>query len=634
MFKNRLISLYCLFFTFSSLVVFNFLWIVEDLLFFGSDFISVVVVVTITSIILLILPLAVVVCFINWSEKITSFTKRCLAAALGATFLFLSVDLIFESHASFKWQPYILPLAFMAILFGLFKAENSGPIEGRAYRIARIYTMGSALFLMGFFLFQWVGKLREPENPKHAVIIFFDAWPAQYLNAYNPQAPERKNDSVLSSGRLFANVHTNIPGTHGDFGVFYSGSLVHGTLGMLKGKKNNLKDALGSDWAQKYHNPKRNLVSMLQNHDIEVRCIVKHRNAIPEGSSAAINHYSGLRSFFLTPALAQFWERVGLTSSYVYRKNKKKLSQTQLFLVDALNLSQPKIRDILVNSYLPVIRSASSAGKSSLSIFHCRWTDFSNRRARLQNVLKQDPDTVEKRSDIFKKIRSRQYRYLPEEEKYIHQTKQVNHESMNDMLEKIAEFIKSFEAENYFKNTLLILTADHGSIYDKGRVWYGYHPQEEVTRIPTVIYGPEIKAGTDKRNFETIDLSQTLLDFFSIKDRIHPTAVSMLDSKYEKSFTSSVTLSSRKNKEWFVNIYKDGKKYQFNIHPEGNGEALELEYLTPFDLKPVLTGDAAIQKVLPELMQLFEENLLIKLDAPYIHPKFTLKRFEALGRTN
>lgn len=598
----------------------------------GSDFISISIVITLTSIILTILPAIVIACSKHWGEKIISLAGLCLPAALGATFLSLLLDAILKNYGSFKWQPLILPVFFVLILFGLGKTENRGPIELRAFRMAQIYSFCSIGLLLGFFIFQWVGREKEPENRKHAVIIFFDAWPAQFLKVFNPKALTRKNDSVILAGRVFSNVHTNIPATHGDFGVFYSGSLIHTTLNTLNKKKNNLNDDLGRDWAKKYHNPKQNLVAVLQKHGVKVRCVVKHRNALPEGSSAAINHYSGLRSFLLTPSLARFWEWMGLNSSYVYRKNKKKLSQNQVFLVNALNLNVNVNSDFLTNLFLPVIRSARSAGKSNFSIFHCRWTDFSDSRAKLQNVFRQESDSKEQKEDILAKVRSRQYRYLPEEEKYILKLKHVNNESMNDMLGKISNFIKIFEKERFFEDTLLILTADHGSIYGEGRLWYGYHPQEEVTRIPVVMYGPGIESGVDQRNFETVDLSQTILNYFGIKYRMHSTALSMLNSKDKKAFTSSVTLPSLKNKEWFVNIYKDGKKYRFNIHPEGNGEALELEYLTPFDLKTIRTGDAAIRKVLPELIPLFQENLLLKLDSPHIHTRFTRKNLEALVR--
>ncbi len=63
----------------------------------------------------------------------------------------------------------------------------------------------------------------------------------------------------------------------------------------------------------------------------------------------------------------------------------------------------------------------------------------------------------------------------------------------------------------------MLLIADHGSMYEKGRLHYVYHPNDEAIRVIGAVFEPQGKPRIDGRFFSTPDLSASILDYFALE---------------------------------------------------------------------------------------------------------------------
>ena len=119
-------------------------------------------------------------------------------------------------------------------------------------------------------------------------------------------------------------------------------------------------------------------------------------------------------------------------------------------------------------------------------------------------------------------------------------------------LKKIQDFL---QANRWAGDTLIILTADHGKIFKNNKVWYGFHNDEEVARVPLVVFNstlPERTAGLG----ETIDITQTLLEHFGVGQKLDPNAFSLFADR-PKNRAATLTEYSTVRREQFLNFYKD-----------------------------------------------------------------------------
>ncbi len=92
------------------------------------------------------------------------------------------------------------------------------------------------------------------------------------------------------------------------------------------------------------------------------------------------------------------------------------------------------------------------------------------------------------------------------------------------------------------------------------------------TTVPFVVFGAG-RTGDDGRLLETIDIVQTFIDYFGGKVQLHQPARSNFETT-PKPLTTSVTLRSGLNREWFIALYKHNKNYLFNVLPQGDGKSL------------------------------------------------------------
>jgi arylsulfatase A-like enzyme len=141
-------------------------------------------------------------------------------------------------------------------------------------------------------------------------------------------------------------------------------------------------------------------------------------------------------------------------------------------------------------------------------------------------------------------------------------------ESLDVVGVKLSEFMRELRSSPDLADAVVIVTADHGGLFERGKIWYGFHPDEEVVRVPLIVFDGQ-SIGVEDRMFGTIDLVHGVLDYFDINARFHPRAVSIFDGTQDT--VAVMTLRSDLHREWFLLLYQNSEKYQFNLHPNGDG---------------------------------------------------------------
>lgn len=87
-------------------------------------------------------------------------------------------------------------------------------------------------------------------------------------------------------------------------------------------------------------------------------------------------------------------------------------------------------------------------------------------------------------------------------------------ESLLAVDEAVAAIVNALRANGELANTLIIFTSDNGWLQGEHRVRQGkIHPYEESTRVPLILRGPGLAAGTQRTaQVSNIDLAPTVLD--------------------------------------------------------------------------------------------------------------------------
>ena len=81
----------------------------------------------------------------------------------------------------------------------------------------------------------------------------------------------------------------------------------------------------------------------------------------------------------------------------------------------------------------------------------------------------------------------------------------------------LADLFAALKKSLLLKNTLIIITADHGEeLQDHGRFGHGQTLLNEVTRVPLIISGPGIPAGRREGQASLMDIAPTVLDYLNI----------------------------------------------------------------------------------------------------------------------
>jgi choline-sulfatase len=96
--------------------------------------------------------------------------------------------------------------------------------------------------------------------------------------------------------------------------------------------------------------------------------------------------------------------------------------------------------------------------------------------------------------------------------------------------ELVGRLIGALRDNNALDNTLVIVTSDHGeALGDHGEDVHGYFIYEATLRVPLVVRGPGVRAGTRMDGVaRTIDLYPTIVELFGIRDSHKPSGRSLV----------------------------------------------------------------------------------------------------------
>ncbi len=546
----------------------------DDFLFFTSDAASLVIYIAVSA---LLLALAL---FAS-SYALRAFPARAQAVVY-SLFLFALLSQLFVAFIEFTIFTLRGKLAFGVMLAPYFELEtlnaakqflSGAPLwigllllvasfvfwkRALAYIVGvsrRIEQVALATLVVSLVLTPVAYALQRPggaspttgtrAEPRQLVLIVLDALPAHYLPVYDRNAKPNKLDRIFRRGRVLTNLRTNAPYTNAYFGTLYSG---------------RLKPEFGGE----------NLLSRLQDAGVAVRWMSYHRNGFPDGSSARTSRYRGLRSYFLTPRTAWIPKALGvpyhldLSGDHAERNFIAKLLAPLVF--DGLENSDGMFESLLMPSLIALRRQS----KRSFLIFHLAHYKFST-SARAA----PDPQTGRASggdSAFVAGIHANEYRYEAKNEP-VAARQRVRQEGLMEALgQELESFFKAFERAGLTRNTAIILTSDHGIMFRKGRFWYGYHPNDEVVRVPGVIF-KESFAGTDNRLFDTRDVAASIQDYFGI-DR--PPGEGGVHSFFSpgpgRRWVATLTMRSDKFREWFL-VLTDAERntYRLNLHPAARG---------------------------------------------------------------
>jgi hypothetical protein len=385
------------------------------------------------------------------------------------------------------------------------------------------------------------GAAHADTGPRNAVLVVLDGLSTRYLSPYADDADTPGFEEVAADSVRFTRAHTDYAYTAGYFGTLYSG------------RKTRMPGP-------------RNLFSLLQGAGVNVRWTSFHNAGVPDAITLP---YRGLRSAFLTQHYTWVPRLLGLDYG-VFRystggKRGKGMGAREQAVFHVLNRGFSD-GNLLETDLLDQLDELHRDGRPFLLVYH----PTHNGQVRLApGQMKEalgawvDDDPGSTRAAVRARIRARDYRYLPEEADFVARLGAEYAFRVRAGAASLARFLAAFKARGWERDTLLIVTADHGQMFERGRVWYSHHIDEEVARVPLLIHYNGRK-GTDDRLVETIDITQTLLEYFGVQERISPFARSLL-APPAKDMTTTLAHESPAQHEWLAAVYLGDRKYVVDL---------------------------------------------------------------------
>lgn len=456
--------------------------------------------------------------------------------------VWLSILLIAISHESYL--VFFICFLLLSMFFIRFNnIKNKIKILAKLFCVLVIIT---PIALIYNHLEDFLQSKDKESNEKHLVLVVIDGWPTNHMHTYNPDVEESILDSVFKKGIVFYNFYTSFPSTARFFATLYSGN-------------SNFKEI------------KNSLLLKLKSEKIQFKTISSHRNSLPEGSELHSNKYNGLRSYFLTQNMIWIPKYLGLDYSVFLTVNDDNigLNETGKIIYRYLN-PQNNNNDYMrkIDDLTSQVLINQSKKNKSLTIIHLF---IGHITSEYQEIHNHDISAQHSKGINVQKIRDNNYRYDERDELYAKELNTELRRKSKNIVSKQLELLLRKLNDSRVKSTI-ILTADHGTMYGKGRFWYTYHPNEEVIKVPFILFNKN-ESGRDNRFFNTQDLSYSILDFFGIKTSNSNAALSIFNKKKKNKYVTTLTVRSDIHKEFFLIISgRPEGKYQINLHPQGDAK--------------------------------------------------------------
>ncbi len=172
-------------------------------------------------------------------------------------------------------------------------------------------------------------------------------------------------------------------------------------------------------------------------------------------------------------------------------------------------------------------------------------------------------------------------------------------------LERLFDFVRGHARK---QNTYIIVTSDHGHAFkEHGKQFHGHSTYEEEVRVPLVIIGPGIEAGTLAEPINLLSVHPTILDIAGLSPSKHLCESSLLPHlkkggpKLDKSKPIYIeVLPDDSAKHFMLAFIKDDKK--LIVKPSANAREL-------YDLSADPKERKNLAKTQPELLDKLTEEL-------------------------
>lgn len=500
------------------------------------------------------------------------------------------------------------PGALAAVLLALVLAAAYVAFRARDRRLYRARTrqVAAAISLLALFAVpvgtaaNHLGRAGVIADARQlTVLLVLDGLPARYMRRFGWNAPETELDRLFAQADLQVLLRSSSPFTFGWFGTLYSGS--------SKAVLSPLERVDAPD----------NLLARIQRSGAAARWIAFHQNGIPEASAGHVSAYAGLRSSFLTPRYAWIPRLLGLDYHLVLPNPAiRSLLVGPVARVMFRSLNPDADQPVL--AYEALLREAdrlSAEGRGGLLIVHTYWESPSQTKPPAQRTTDNPLWSVEDNGVV-----DPDNYYYPEaaEDAIAGQRMRLTEkfEALGHELRTLRNRIRSLR---HGARIQLLVTADHGSAYEQGRLNYGVHPIEAVLDVPLLIFGGNrLSAETlvipvsGDGPMDTRDLSAMLARNGESEAAGIAHAPTGIQSGDGKSHAASVTLRSDRKAEWFVVLARGQRVIRANIHPASDGQLMAFRK-EGYDARPLaLTGQQrqaarrAVARSLPEFGIAFE----------------------------
>ena len=564
---KRLFSDLAQLYLFFNIIIFTTLVLADNLLFTSPAY----DVALFSSFISLLISLPVSMVLIVLSQKMNRNFENIL---FRVNYPLIMTGLFFFGLKPFSWKLSKEPtyqitlIVVLLLIFTLSVRYLHKESEERMVQLSKLVYLSTLIFLTVGIFYNHMSRIvvKSGSQPsKHLVLFVIDGLPAYLMNTYNPETPRIKLDDLAKDMLVFNRAYTARPSTGKYFGVLYSGD----------------------------SNPRRSkssLLEKLQQDGVSTRWVSFRTLGTPDIN--ANNSYDGLRSGFLTEQYKWIPKFLGLNYNlFIYNRLRAPTSDAGIYASYLYNgIHKTQKTEFLVTLMEEMNHLQRNYNRSFL-IFHISSTLFKGMGLDQNELWLTD----ERQRKISSFIRSNGYKYRKDQEWFVKETLQSRKKDMSEVGDLVEKILTKMREMEHFESTTLLISADHGIIYDRGKMFYGYHPDEEVMRVPLMVFNGG-KKGDDHRLLNTLDISNSVLDFFDNTNVSHPRALSIFKPNAGQEWIAGLTNRNDQYKEHFFMIHKGHLKYTFNIHSDSSGEAIK-EVVTGYKVKKVGSGQTVIDEV-------------------------------------
>ncbi|WP_421707089.1 sulfatase-like hydrolase/transferase [Algihabitans sp.] len=475
----------------------------------------------------------------------------------------------------------------LIVLAALATSRRISAVTVERIRLAGLYGLVAAVALVAGRI-AWAatetGRFSE-DNARHAVVVVIDGWPSQFWNSYEPAQEAGPIDALAQQGQLFTASYSSKLYTWGWFSVFYTGR----------------RDATIDQQVAGF-----DLLGDLEDEGVNTRIVNFHSNGLAD--SAVPTDRRVFRSSLLTERYAWIPQLLGLDYDVFlgWPGTRGNLPTRARITYDAISGTFDEVE--LWRSFFPrQIYALQSRNRPSLLIVH-----VNHNLSTVQSLGEGVEDKAIRQ--LYEKAGLNGYRYDPSDESVMELVRTKYAKRTELWGRRLSDLHRQIQNAN--GQYLTVVTGDHGSILSRGKIWYGHHIDEEVTRVPMLLLGSGIEPGKRNEPVDTLDLNASVQDFFGIDSRGE--GRSLLPGQQVQSRTiASLGLVDPVTAERLIALYSDGLKYVFDISPSGDAGSRIERYQGFEEAAPQISPVPAQHPIWGELS---EALLRYGLERDEVHP--------------